>query len=204
MHWGINLSQFPQVPFAIEKRKVFGFCGRPEKEKGLDLALDAIRELGKRDTDVRLLVASDLKAGSYGRTIFKHIQADPVLKNCVSLLGQVPHADLHRRFYSQIGTLLFPSIWQEPFALTLLEAMASGVLVIASSTGGTPEVVDSTTGYTFDPTVSGDLIRVCRISQAVDEVEIQRISEEGSRRIKEFHTLPFMAKCVDEFVRTLL
>ena len=204
VHWGINSDQFPQVPHTNEKRKIFGFCGRPEKEKGLDLALAAIRELAMDDADVRLLVASDLKASSHGRAIFKQIQNDSVLKNCITLLGQVPHADLHKMFYSQIGTLLFPSIWQEPFALTVLEAMSSGILVIASSTGGTPEVVESTTGFLFDPTVSGDLTRVCRISQAAESVDIQRIVEAGAQRIREFHTLPIMASRVDEFIRAHL
>ncbi|QXD23398.1 glycosyltransferase family 4 protein [Opitutia bacterium ISCC 51] len=204
VHWGINSDQFPQVPHTTDKREIFGFCGRPEKEKGLDLALEAIRELAMDDAEVRLLVASDLKGSSYGRAIFKHIQNDSVLKDCVSLLGQVPHADLHKTFYSQIGTLLFPSIWQEPFALTVLEAMASGVLVIASSTGGTPEVVEPATGYLFDPEVSGDLTRVCRISQVADAGDIQRIIEQGARRIREFHTLPIMASRVDEFIRAHL
>ena len=204
VHWGINLDQFPAREYSTAKRKTFGFCGRPEKEKGLELALETIRELAEKDEEIRLLVACDLQANSFGRKIAKQIQTDHVLQSSVSLLGAVPHADLHRKFYNQIGTLLFPSIWQEPFALTVLEAMASGVLVIASSTGGTPEVVDATTGYLFDPGIEGDLSRICQRSLAAEDGEIRRLVESGSQRIKDFHTLPVMAKRVDEFVRALI
>ena len=45
-----------------------------------------------------------------------------------------------RKLYSQYDALLFTSNWGEPFALTPLEAMASGLPVITSLDGGQPEL----------------------------------------------------------------
>lgn len=202
-HWGIDAELFPRVAFSGNRLKIFGFCGRPEKEKGLELALETIRELAAGDDEVQLLVASDLRTSSFGRSILKRIHSDPILRNHVKLLGHMPHSELHAQLYSKIGILLFPSIWQEPFALTVLEAMASGAVVIGSSTGGTPEVVNDTTGYLFDPEVPGDLTRVCRWALE-NKIKNQQLADAGARRIRELHTLSIMGDRVNTFVRGLL
>jgi glycosyltransferase involved in cell wall biosynthesis len=118
-------------------------------------------------------------------------------------LGHVPYAKLHSEFYSKIGVLLFPSVWEEPFALTVLEAMASGVLVIASNTGGTPEVVDSSSGYSFDPKVTDSLTQACSHVLKTSK-ENRGLIQQGAHRIRTYHSLPFMAKKVDDFIRRTL
>lgn len=65
------------------------------------------------------------------------------------ILGKLPREQLATEFYHRIGVLLFPSLWDEPFALTVIEAMACGVLVMATDTGGTPEIVNASTGFSF-------------------------------------------------------
>jgi glycosyltransferase involved in cell wall biosynthesis len=43
--------------------------------------------------------------------------------------------------YAHAGLFVFPSIWQEPFGLPLIEAMAAGLPVIATVSGAFPEIV---------------------------------------------------------------
>ena len=46
------------------------------------------------------------------------------------------------------SVFVFPSVWQEPFGLVLIEAMASSLPVVAYRTGAVPEiVVDGETGF---------------------------------------------------------
>lgn len=45
------------------------------------------------------------------------------------------------RMYSAMDVFLFPSICRESFGMVVIEAMASGLPVIASSVGGVPEIV---------------------------------------------------------------
>lgn len=43
--------------------------------------------------------------------------------------------------------LLFPVIWEEPFGVALIEALACGTPIIATPRGAIPEIVDSTCGF---------------------------------------------------------
>ena len=42
------------------------------------------------------------------------------------------------------NVIVVPSTWEEPFGLTVLEAMATGVPLIATRCGGIPEVCEGT------------------------------------------------------------
>ena len=54
--------------------------------------------------------------------------------------------------------LIFPSIWYEGLPLTILEAFATGLPVIASDLGSMPELVDAgRTGLLFRPGSATDL-----------------------------------------------
>lgn len=55
-------------------------------------------------------------------------------------------------FYRKAGVLVVPSIWPENAPLVLLEGMAHGLCVVASASGGIPEVVrDGETGLLHRP-----------------------------------------------------
>ncbi len=53
----------------------------------------------------------------------------------VSFLGRLPHAQL-AQVYQEHDAFVFPSIWDEPYGLTHLEAMASGLPLLATLHGG--------------------------------------------------------------------
>lgn len=61
------------------------------------------------------------------------------------------------RLFNQVNFLIFPSL-AESFGLTVLEAMASGVCVIASNVGGIPDMLDSSRGYLFKSGDGKDLL----------------------------------------------
>jgi glycosyltransferase involved in cell wall biosynthesis len=69
------------------------------------------------------------------------------LDSYVTFLGHVENQRIPA-IYRQIDVLIVPSVWPENSPVTITEAMASGVPVIASDVGGIGELVeDGVTGY---------------------------------------------------------
>jgi len=58
----------------------------------------------------------------------------------ITFEGYRPHADVLAAM-AAAAIVVVPSRWPEPFGLTALEAMASGAALIATATGGLPDVV---------------------------------------------------------------
>ncbi|HMR31938.1 MAG TPA: glycosyltransferase family 4 protein [Geminicoccaceae bacterium] len=70
----------------------------------------------------------------------------PAAAAATSFAGHVRHADLPAR-YAGASLFVLPSICDEPFGIPLVEAMAAGLPVVATRTGGIPEIVaDGETG----------------------------------------------------------
>jgi glycosyltransferase involved in cell wall biosynthesis len=66
--------------------------------------------------------------------------------NKVSFAGFVPHNQLPS-FFELADVLVQSSVWDEPFGIPVVEAMAAGLPVVSSRSGGLPEIiVDGTTG----------------------------------------------------------
>jgi glycosyltransferase involved in cell wall biosynthesis len=76
---------------------------------------------------------------SYSRALRSRLS--PQASARVRFLGTVPLPALIRA-YRTADLLVLPSIWQESYGLPVAEAMACGVPVLASASGGVPELID--------------------------------------------------------------
>lgn len=101
------------------------------ERKGHDLAIRALREL----PDSTLLIAGE---GAEKRNLVALARSTGV-EDRVRFLGAVPQPDL-KRYYSAADALVLASS-REGWANVLLESMACGTPVVATSIWGTPEVV---------------------------------------------------------------
>ena len=78
----------------------------------------------------------------------KHIQ--PYLNDRITYLGFVPHEELVP-YFQKAKAFLMPIQWEEPFGMTMAEAMSCGTPVIGFRRGSVPEVVkDGKTGFVVD------------------------------------------------------
>jgi glycosyltransferase involved in cell wall biosynthesis len=118
-----------------------GFIGHLGKHKGLDVLLHALSLMDA--SRVRLLVVGTGEDASWFQAFCRERGLDPY----VTFYG---HVENHRiaTIYQQIDVLVVPSVWPENSPVTITEAMASGIPVIASDVGGIGELVeDGVTGY---------------------------------------------------------
>ncbi len=73
------------------------------------------------------------------------------LENRVHFAGRIAHADLPQ-LLSQCDVYVQPSIGEEAFGISVVEAMACGLPVLASANGGLPEIVlPESTGRLLNP-----------------------------------------------------
>lgn len=121
--------QAPRTPLRV------GYAGRLEHYKGVHVLLRAVAVT----PDCVLEIAGD----GPQRSELETLAADLGIADRVRFLGHL--GDQLPRFYRDQDTLVVPSLptpgWLEQFGRVVVEAMASGAVVIASRSGALPDVV---------------------------------------------------------------
>jgi glycosyltransferase involved in cell wall biosynthesis len=107
--------------------------GRVEERKGTHVAIEALTHLGDETTLDVVGPPDERYLDTLRRTV-----AERGLQDRVRFVGPVDRDRLPARFH-EADAFLFPVLWEEPFGLVPLEAMASGTPVIATGTGGSAE-----------------------------------------------------------------
>jgi glycosyltransferase involved in cell wall biosynthesis len=102
-------------------------------------ALDSLRPFYGRSTFAWLTKEVLGQKRSYKQQL--EARLSPGVAPRAHFAGSVSLAELIR-LYQQADLLVLPSVWRESYGLPVAEAMASGVAVLASDTGGVPELVD--------------------------------------------------------------
>jgi glycosyltransferase involved in cell wall biosynthesis len=138
------------APVGLRRREgpfTFGFLGRLVPEKGVGPLLDACRAMATAGWQLKIAG----KAPKDDSFLRERMQGLPV-----ELLGFVNPGE----FLRSIDVLVVPSVWLEPFGLTIVEAYAAGVTVIGSSIAGVAEIIGSVDpGALFPPDDAAALAR---------------------------------------------
>jgi glycosyltransferase involved in cell wall biosynthesis len=142
IHLGVPMTMFSPNGWqrsACDKVR-FLYVGALWEGKGPQVAVKALGQFIQRPgaSCVHLDIYGHGSAGFIEH--LKGIVKENNLDDHVTFHGFVQREQL-AQVYKEHDILLFPSIWEEPFAAVPVEAMASGMPVIGTTAGGTPEAV---------------------------------------------------------------
>ena len=120
---------FPvQHNFTLPRADHFLYVGRLSSEKGIELLIKAFE-----GTEYKLSIAGD---GPLKEKIISAAAQNPN----INYIGKLNSSQLIEE-YKKAKALIFPSIWYEPFGMTIIEAYACALPVIASGIGASLELV---------------------------------------------------------------
>lgn len=150
VHNGIDLDDFRQRPLPApgDPLKIL-YAGRFSPDKGVHTILESLSHLQPDDLPPGsgvTLVGSGAPAYEARLKALAATLPDPDL---VTFRGFVPRTEMPAILHDH-NVLVFSSIWPEPLARMVQEAMAVGLIVVGTETGGTPEILfDGENGLTF-------------------------------------------------------
>ena len=136
----------PSRPRRAGPRRRIGYVGTMAPHKGVHVLIEAVRGLpADREWALDLVGKLDLDP-NYGARLRALAGGDAriTLRGPVPPDGQVP-------WWDSLDVLVVPSLWWENSPLTVLEAMAAGIPVVASRTGGVPEILPEGAGVLVPP-----------------------------------------------------
>lgn len=148
---------------------------------------------------VKLGIASG-DAGTY-QAYLKSLLCGAAVER-VNFLGFIPRQELID-FYYRADVFAFPPVWSEGFGLPPLEAMAAGVPVVASRSGGVVEtVLDGRTGFLVEKEDS-DSLADALVTLLRNDAARETMGQAARRRAFELFTWDEIARDVFERYRRL-
>jgi glycosyltransferase involved in cell wall biosynthesis len=199
VHNGIHLEWFPDAgdperPLHQPLRLLY--VGRVERRKGVATAVEGLALLRGEGVDCRLDIV-----GWADEAFARELRAEVQRRGLGDRVGwhdPVP-AERIAAVYAEHDVLLFPTIWEEPFGLVPLEAMAAGCLVVATGTGGSGEfLADGETALRFPPEDAAAL--AARVAELVAAPALRARLRRSGRRCAEEHSFERFAAGVDRAI----
>jgi glycosyltransferase involved in cell wall biosynthesis len=174
----LNFDQY-QLKNDIERRdNVIGYIGRLKHEKGVMNLVKAIPEILRQKSDATLLIIGE---GHLEDEIRTYVGGHG-LHDKVTLVGWVPHEELPD-YLTRLKLLVLPS-YTEGLPNTMLEAMACGTPVLATSVGAIPDVLrEKETGFLAHDNSPACLAK--NIVGALTDPELKRITHNARKFVED-------------------
>jgi glycosyltransferase involved in cell wall biosynthesis len=176
-----------------ERRVLMAVVAQLSPWKGQDTAIEALKLLREQGLDAHLLLIGSARfvarATRFDNEAYlarlRELVASSGLRDHVSWLGE---RDDVPELIRALDVLLLPS-WEEPFGRAIIEAMALGVPVLATSVGGPAEIIeDGRQGYLLpprEPIAWADAIR--RLAE--NPGRAREMGSAGRRRVEQAFTV---------------
>lgn len=179
------------------------FIGRFERRKGAEVLLKGIKEILRIDDNIHITIAGETEFD--GTDIYRNA-IERVLsqqqRQRIWFLGSVDRSKLFI-LYCRSSILLAPSLFENaPYSI--LEAMSAGLPVVASSSGGIPEIIThNTSGLLFENENTDSMVECIRKLYTQREFGAQ-LAENAYNRIRNNYSPEIIAQKTLSFYESII
>jgi len=172
------------------EKTIIHFSGRIIKEKGVAELAEAfnnfcINNPKKSDKYVLNMIGfSDNTETAYEKYVRDIADSNPHIK----IVARINSKEM-AKYYAAADMVVIPSMFEEPFGMVAIEAMAMGKPVIATRAGGMPELLDDS----FATMISRDKA-VMNLEEAIASIGNENLDERGQDAYNAFLAHPEFSK----------
>ena len=186
---GLRTGLYDASPRSSDGPLRIGYLSRINREKGIDLLVEAFRRLQSGDGfDVRLCVAGELPKQSkeFWRELRDSLREDG-LEDRLDFRGEVDGPG-KKDFLTGCDVMALPSRGLECRGMACLEALAAGVPIVVPERGIFPEIIERTGGGILFPPEE-----ICSLAEAIEQLASEpetrgRMARDGRQGIEEHYS----------------
>ena len=203
---GIDLTHWPFEPRSFPEDGTVHILtvGRLHPDKGHFYAVEAIKALIEQGMDVRYTMVG---SGPEKDTIYNHAESLGI-SHAIEIFSGIPDAQL-RDIYRRAHIFLLPSLrskdgyHEETQGVVLQEAQATGLLTIATRSGGIPECIDdNNSGYLVEDRNSDALAQT--IKSVIDKKDDwHNIQARARQWVEERYSADIIATRMNQYYRDI-
>ena len=177
---GIPKNFFENVKEKSNKNNNITYVGRLSKVKGVDTLIEAFNLIYRQYENIKLIITGDGEEKENLQNMIIKLK----LNNNIEFTGRkddvIPILD-------ETDIFIYPTVWEEGFGISVIEAMARGCIPITFNTGGLKEIITNN--------INGILVKdinVDSLAKAIERVinlpkeEKEKMREEAKKRAKDF------------------
>jgi spore coat protein SA len=152
------------------------FASRLVKDKGAHILVEALRTLQAQNVPIQGIIVGGVRFGVSDPDDY----VTQLMRTAPDNLRFHPYCSGQElaQLFQEADVFCLPSVWHDPFPLAPLEAMATGLPVVATRSGGIPEALAFGGGVLVERNSVSELAEALR-SLAADPVRRRKLSEEA-------------------------
>ncbi|HEY2961171.1 MAG TPA: glycosyltransferase family 4 protein [Pyrinomonadaceae bacterium] len=199
IHWGVNADQFRFTEKPDEPTRLL-FVGQLTPHKGVHTAVEAMRLLKENGhKSITLTIVGDSVLTDFKAQLKQAVTANK-LEQQVRFVGQVRREEMPQ-FYEDHDVLIFPSVWDEPFSITVVEAMASGLAVVGTATGGSDEILENGVNALVFEKENAEECAACLSTLLTDKELFERVRRQGRLTVEQKYRLEQMVDRIEHSLK---
>ncbi|NER53001.1 MAG: glycosyltransferase family 4 protein [Symploca sp. SIO1A3] len=177
---GAAVEEFYQAELPSQTQLRIAYASLVMPYKGADVFIEALSLLHAAGVKFRATIAGGTIQPEFVQALYQFIESEG-MEELVEFTGALSRQEL-KQLYRTHNVLVFPSRFQEPFGISQIEAMAAGLTLVTSGTGGAGEIIEhGKSGLLFESENCLDLAEVLS-SLPTDPAEWEAITRKGQQR----------------------